>query len=81
MRIYINTNQVYFTASLAPPVFAAATGVQSAFGATILTSNPIILGGGGTNPLLPSSVTFLSRLLNASCTMTSSSTLLLTLPT
>ena len=52
MRIYLNTNQVYFTASVAPPEYAAATGVQSAFGATILTSNPVILGGGGTNPVM-----------------------------
>ena len=52
MRIYINTNQVYFTASIAPPEYAAATGVQKAFGATILTSNPVVLGGGGTNPVM-----------------------------
>ena len=53
IRIYININinQVYFTASVVPPEYAAATGVQSAIGATILTSNPVILGGGETNPV------------------------------
>ena len=42
----------HFTAAVATLEFAAATGVQSAFGATILTSNPVILGGGGTNPVM-----------------------------
>jgi hypothetical protein len=52
MRIYLNTNQVYFTASVAPPEYSAVTGFQSFAGATILTSAPVILGGGGTCPVM-----------------------------
>ena len=46
MRIYVNTNQVYFTATVAPPEYLATTG------GLILTSAPVILGGGGTCPVM-----------------------------
>ncbi len=52
MRIYLNTNQVYFTAAVVNSTYAAATGVQNASNALTLTSAPIILGGGGTCPVM-----------------------------
>jgi hypothetical protein len=52
MRIYLNTNQVYFTCGVVNSTYAAATGVQNASNALTLTSAPIILGGGGTNPVM-----------------------------
>jgi hypothetical protein len=55
MRIYLNTNQVYFTCAVVPGYFTAATGVQTLAGATILTSAPVILGGGGTCPVMVAS--------------------------
>ena len=66
MRIYINTNQVYFTVAAAAPVISGAVSVvaasagasiaQSNTGCIALTSTPIILGGGGTNPVMVSSM-------------------------
>jgi len=66
MRIYINTNQVYFTIAAAAPVISGAVSVvaaaagaslaQSQTGCIALTSTPIILGGGGTNPVMISSM-------------------------
>jgi len=66
MRIYLNTNQVYFTCGFANPVFsgtvsttalsAGSSTLQSQTGCVALTSTPIILGGGGTNPLMVSSM-------------------------
>lgn len=56
MRIYINTNQVYYTLGLVGGRFAAATGIQNEYGAMALTSAPVILGGGGTNPTIFPSV-------------------------
>ena len=66
MRIYLNTNQVYFTCGFANPVFAGAvsgaagsagaTFTQTQTGCVALTSTPIILGGGGTNPLMVTSM-------------------------
>jgi len=55
MRIYLNTNQVYFTCAVVPGYYTAATGVQTLAGATILTSAPVILGGGGTCPVMVAS--------------------------
>ena len=52
MRIYINTNQVYYTLGLVGGLYTAATGAQSSFGTMSLTSAPVILGGGGTNPTM-----------------------------
>jgi hypothetical protein len=66
MRFYINTNQVYFTCGLVAPQISGAVSVtagsagsttsQSATGCLALTSSPIILGGGGTNPLMVASM-------------------------
>jgi hypothetical protein len=56
MRIYINTNQVYYTLKLVGGRFVAATGAQSEYGSAYLTSAPVVLGGGGTNPTIFPSV-------------------------
>lgn len=52
MRIYLNTNQVYYTLSLVSGQYTAATGAQASYGAMSLTSSPVVLGGGGTNPTM-----------------------------
>ena len=66
MRLYLNTNQVYFTIGVCAPIIAGAVSVtalsagssisQSTTGCIALTSTPIILGGGGTNPVMISSM-------------------------
>jgi len=62
MRIYLNTNQVYFTIGACAPVVAGSystagqTLTQTNTGCIALTSTPVILGGGGTNPVMVSSV-------------------------
>jgi len=56
MRIYINTNQVYYTLGLVGGQYTAASGAQATYGAMTLTSAPVILGGGGTNPTMFPSV-------------------------
>jgi hypothetical protein len=66
MRIYLNTNQVYFTVGACAGVVAGAVSVssgvagstlaQSNTGCIALTSTPIILGGGGTNPVMVASM-------------------------
>jgi len=66
MRIYLNTNQVYFTIGAVAPVVAGSVSTtagsagaslaQSQTGCIALTSTPVILGGGGTNPVMVSSV-------------------------
>lgn len=63
MRIYLNTNQVYFTVGVAGGIVAgtqSATGsgaiTQTNTGAIAMTSTPIILGGGGTNPVMVASM-------------------------
>jgi hypothetical protein len=66
MRIYLNTNQVYFTIGVCAPVVAGAVSTtagsagssisQTNTGCIALTSTPIILGGGGTNPVMVSSM-------------------------
>jgi len=62
MRIYLNTNQVYFTIGACAPVVAGAystagqTLTQTNTGCVALTSTPVILGGGGTNPVMVSSM-------------------------
>jgi hypothetical protein len=66
MRIYLNTNQVYFTVGLAAGVVAGSvsttggsagsTTAQTNTGAIAMTSTPIILGGGGTNPVMVASM-------------------------
>jgi hypothetical protein len=52
MRIYLNVNQTYFTLGHTQPRYAAATGVLAENPQLSLTSAPVILGGGGTNPIL-----------------------------
>jgi hypothetical protein len=52
MRLYLNTNQCYFQVTQTAPTYAAATGAINAFPILSLTANPVILGGGGTNPVL-----------------------------
>ena len=57
MRIYLNTNQVYFTASTVSASYtSAADGTQASSGIVALTSTPTILGGGGTNPVMLASM-------------------------
>lgn len=66
MRIYLNTNQVYFTAGFCAGVVAGSVSTtalsagssisQTNTGCVALTSTPIILGGGGTNPIMVSSM-------------------------
>ena len=58
MRIYLNTNQCYFQVTQTSGVYdsAAATfGDVLAQPILSLTANPVILGGGGTNPIQYSS--------------------------
>jgi len=57
MRIYINTNQTYFTLALNNSVYTSSTsGVVTGTGILALTSTPTILGGGGTNPVMVASM-------------------------
>ena len=66
MRIYLNTNQVYFTIGACAGVVAGAVSTtalsagastsQTNTGCIALTSTPVILGGGGTNPVMVSSM-------------------------
>jgi hypothetical protein len=63
MRLYINTNQTYFTCGVVPAQItgtkAAAVGSQVSqlnSGCIALTSSPIILGGGNTNPVMVASM-------------------------
>lgn len=64
MRLYLNTNQTYFTCDVNSGTYndAVATaanvlvyGDQVKAGAITLTSTPTILGGGGTNPIMVAS--------------------------
>jgi len=75
MRIYLNTNQVYFTIGACAGVIAGAVSVvagvagastaQSNTGCVALTSTPTILGGGGTNPVMVASMDIGQGLYNA----------------
>jgi hypothetical protein len=55
MRLYLNTNQTYFQVTQTAPRYAAATGVLTENSILSLTAAPVILGGGGTCPVLYSS--------------------------
>jgi hypothetical protein len=55
MRLYLNTNQAYFQVTQTAPTFAALTGVLNAQPILSLTAAPVILGGGGTCPVMYSS--------------------------
>jgi hypothetical protein len=52
MRIFLNTNQCYFQVTQTSATYAAATGVLNAQPILALTASPVILGGGGTNPIM-----------------------------
>jgi len=56
MRIYLNTNQCAFSVFCVGGQYTAATGAQASYGAEYLSSAPVILGGGGTNPVMFPSV-------------------------
>jgi hypothetical protein len=57
MRMYINTNQAYFTVAANNTVYTSSTsGVITGTGIVALTSTPTILGGGGTNPVMVASM-------------------------
>jgi hypothetical protein len=57
MRMYINTNQTFFTVAANNTVYTSATsGVITGSGILALTSTPTILGGGGTNPVMVASM-------------------------
>jgi len=55
MRIYLNTNQTYFQVTQTAPTFTAATGALLTQSILALTASPVILGGGGTCPVMYSS--------------------------
>ena len=52
MRIYLNTNQTYFQVTQTNGTFTAATGAIASQPIQLLTAPPVILGGGGTCPVL-----------------------------
>ena len=52
MRLYLNTNQTYFQVTQTNGTFTAATGAIASQPILGLTSSPVILGGGGTCPVL-----------------------------
>jgi hypothetical protein len=54
MRLYLNTNQCYFQVTQTGATYGA-TGALTAAPLSSLTANPVILGGGGTNPVMISS--------------------------
>ena len=51
MRMYISTNQVYFTGCVDSGTMLAS-GIVNATSALSLLTNPVILGGGQTNPVM-----------------------------
>jgi hypothetical protein len=55
MRLYLNTNQTYFQVVQAGPTYTATTGAPLLGPLLNLATAPVILGGGGTNPILYSS--------------------------
>ena len=55
MRLYLNTNQAYFQVTQTAATYAAATGLLNANPILSLTASPVILGGGGTCPVMYSS--------------------------
>ena len=77
MRMYINTNQAYFTVAANNTVYTSSTsGVITGSGILALTSTPTILGGGGTNPVMVDSMDIgqgLAPLLSPATTITQQS--------
>jgi len=55
MRLYLNTNQCYFQVTQSAARYAAATGILNGNALLSVTSAPVILGGGGTCPVVYSS--------------------------
>jgi hypothetical protein len=55
MRLYLNTNQTYFQVTQTGPTYTATTGAPLLGPLLNLTASPVILGGGGTCPVLYSS--------------------------
>jgi hypothetical protein len=51
-RMYLNTNQVYFQVSQTSATLDTDTPAVTADAFQILTTAPVILGGGGTNPVM-----------------------------
>lgn len=52
MRLYLNTNQTYFQVTQTNGTFTAATGAIASQPILGLVTSPVILGGGGTCPVL-----------------------------
>jgi len=52
MRLYLNTNQCYFQVTSTAARYAAATGLLLNQPILALTASPVILGGGGTCPVM-----------------------------
>lgn len=52
MRLYLNTNQCYFQVTQTAGQFDPATGVLATQPILSLTASPVILGGGGTCPIM-----------------------------
>jgi hypothetical protein len=55
MRLYLNTNQAYFQVTQTAGQFVAATGAVATLPILALSATPVILGGGGTCPVMYSS--------------------------
>lgn len=55
MRIYLNTNQCYFQVTQTAPRYTVATGILAEQPTLRLTAAPVMLGGGGSCPVLYSS--------------------------
>jgi len=55
MRLYLNTNQCYFQVTQSAARYDDASGVLNGNGILSVTSAPVILGGGGTCPVIYSS--------------------------
>ena len=52
MRFFLNTNQCFFTVAQTAPRYTTLTGVLVEYPLLALTTSPVILGGGGTNPVM-----------------------------
>jgi hypothetical protein len=55
MRLYLNTNQCYIQGALVSPVASPATGAILSAAVNCLTASPVMLGGGGTCPIMVAS--------------------------
>jgi hypothetical protein len=57
-RMYLNTNQVYFQVGMQGMTYSGTDGTLLENGQQALLTAPVILGGGGTNPLMIASCNF-----------------------